>query len=192
MEVTLSQGDGVRRTTHHRTPSLSGFHLRRLACTQAILLAAIVLVSGCSGSPTPAALEPNSAVFAGLPSEVVAERLGDPELQEILRNPAPWTREEIAQNNISFTILCRDILEAEQRWRATGDRPGVPELVSPDNPVEGFASAMENWLAQVGDAIDAGDPAVLREWLTAEGGCRLVIADPKTSDTQTVADVLAQ
>ncbi|MCL2787501.1 MAG: hypothetical protein FWD59_03260 [Micrococcales bacterium] len=155
------------------------------------LLALAVLIAGC-GYGQEGDLGPNSSAFEGLPADVVAERLGDPVLKGVLRDEPTGSRAGMAQLNVSSTVFCRDVLRAERRWVTTGEQPDVPGVVSPANPEPGFDAFMDSWVEMVREAIDSGDPAVLREWLVLTGGCRDVVADPSLSATRTVADVLAQ
>lgn len=127
--------------------------------------------------------------LAGLPAEVVAERLSDPALQQVLNDEDPGSRTTMAQLNVASTVFCRQVLEEYQQWLYTGREPSVPGVVAPDVPAEGFDRFMADWVEMVQSAMDSGDPEALAAWLVAPGGCWITVADPSVPRV-TVTDVV--
>jgi hypothetical protein len=156
----------------------------------AVAILLLATAGACSSSKGPD-LSQDSAVFGGLPHDVVVQSLADPSLQEALKASEPSVRVQMAQLNISSTIFCRDALRAYQAWTTLGVAPAVPTVVKPLTPAAGFDAFMNEWVDSVQQTISSGDPDNLRTWLLAGGaGCHDTVADPATSTTRTVADVL--
>lgn len=162
-----------------------------MAKTVRVAMAFVVIVTlgACSAQSLPE-VTATSQALAGLPRDVVTERLADPVLEQSLKDAAESDRVEMAQLNISSTIFCRETLSAYETWVTTGVTPGVPAVARPDMPAAGFDSFMNAWHQDVQTAIASGDPEVLRSWLLLLGGCHDTVAAPATDTTQTVADVL--
>lgn len=124
--------------------------------------AALAAVAAC-GAGAPDHLQPDSPALAGLPQDVVQERLADPELLETVDSAPEGERVLMTQLNVSSTVFCRDVVTARDAWLLSGTRPQTPAVARPDHPEDGFDEFMDGWVSMVDDAVDSGDPDGLRD-----------------------------
>lgn len=155
-----------------------------------IALIGCSILGGCAGGPN--YLEPDNSAYAGLPPEVVKERVVDPVLIDALENGfSPEERTSVIQLNVSYAVFCRDLYDVYQNWTLAGVPPVVPAVVVPVNPSAMFPLETEIWVDTATAAIASNDPSVLRRELLLDGGCRDFVVDPTASSSMTVADALA-
>ena len=160
---------------------------RRLGKALSVLLV-LVPLSACA-SAGGSGLAADDAAFAGLPVEVVEERLADPVLLDALDTAfAEDQRPGVVQLNVATTVYCRALVDAYTRWIDEGLTPTVPDMPRPDVPEGDFDDTAAMWLDDTARSIGSGDPEVLRTELLAQGGCRGVTV--AAGGKETIADAL--
>lgn len=101
-------------------------------------------------------------------------------MQEVLRNPESEivisalpksTHDRAWQYTIAEMDACRDLYEAYQEWLRTGQRPALPAWDVPGTPEPGYLELAQPAERVMRDAYEAGDPAQVSAYLTAEGSC---------------------
>jgi hypothetical protein len=128
--------------------------------------------------------------FEGLPPDVVSERLSDPAFVQGLETDPPQRRARVAQLNVASTVFCRDTYAAYVAWVETGETPDPPTVVRPSSPEDGFDDFMEAYRRSAEEAIESGDPAMLRRWLLQQGaGCASIVVDA-AEPTRRIEDAL--
>lgn len=155
----------------------------------ALAIAATFTLAGCTHAET-SIDGVDQAKLAGLPSDVVAERLADPVFVENLSGFPLGERTGVVQLNVASAIFCRDLYGQYEQWTITATTPHVPSVATPDTPEPGFNEFMAQWSSSAQKAIDAGDPAELRSYLLLTLGCRDTIVDPRDAEKRTVAELL--
>lgn len=155
-----------------------------------VVLGLLAFVSACASDQQAVPVTKDNPAVAGLPVDVVAERLADPVFQVTMREWDKDTLKQMVQLNISSVVYCRDTLGVYRKWVNAGATPEIPRIARPDKPEPGFDEFMNSYQRQVTEATATGDPESLRNWLLADGaGCRQNIADPR-DPKKTIGDVL--
>jgi hypothetical protein len=136
----------------------------------------------------------DSAIFDGLPRDVVSEVLANPQAQD---NVQIWPADATEQRNalwqgmvINF-VQCRQLLGIYQAWEVSSSAPELPPVTLPANPVGSVvkdASVVDSFYRS---EIASGDIARLRADLTNESGCGAWIpVKPGDSSGPTIASLV--
>jgi len=155
-------------------------HRRRYRYQWVLAASVVATMSACSSGPD-ATWTTDSPGLEGLPHEVVAERLADPEFRENLDLTSPDDQLVMIQLQVASTVFCRDLFASYEKWLGTGAAPKTPIFLRPGKPASGFDEFATKWTETFGAAVESGDPEVLRSTLTASGGCDAVVINPSAS-----------
>lgn len=153
----------------------------------ALVLVGICVMGACGSSGT---LSADSPIFDGLPQQTVEEALANPHLQRNLEGDEDQQRQQsIAQASVRNIIYCREQLRIYETWLTTGTPPEPTRPPVPDDPLEPGNAAIEQDYAMLENAIESGDPSVMKQRLTANGSCgQWVPATPGDTEGPTIAE----
>lgn len=147
----------------------------------------VALTAGCAGGPD---LSADSTTFDGLDPAVVAEvRASDVAWGKVETEPER-TRASMAQGIARNYVQCRAAYEAYASWVATGQVPPVPAIPEVAAALEPANTAIVRAQADIAGAVEAGDPAALRDFLVGEARCGEWIPVDPEDPSATIADAV--